>query len=57
LQDYISVFVLNGYEKVEAFGELRDVDLDYLGIKETETRAKILAAVDLLHDCDCKYEN
>ncbi|EAT45530.1 AAEL003199-PA [Aedes aegypti] len=55
LKEYTSVFVLNGYEDLELFKELEPSDLDYLGIGNTEHRAKILAAVQLLHDLDCKY--
>ncbi|XP_050083420.1 uncharacterized protein LOC126570018 isoform X1 [Anopheles aquasalis] len=52
LKEYTSVFVLNGYEDLELFKELEPADLDYLGIGNTEHRAKILAAVQLLHDLD-----
>ncbi|XP_055589776.1 uncharacterized protein LOC129741966 [Uranotaenia lowii] len=52
LKEYTSVFVLNGYEDLELFKELEPNDLDYLGIGNTEHRAKILAAVQLLHDLD-----
>lgn len=54
LSEYISVFVLNGYEDLELFKEIEPTDLDYLGIVNHEHRAKILAAVQLLHDLDCK---
>ncbi|XP_046420684.1 uncharacterized protein LOC124302376 isoform X1 [Neodiprion virginianus] len=50
LQEHISVFVLNGYEDLELFRELEPADLDYLGIQQPEHRAKILTAVQLLHD-------
>ncbi|XP_015606600.1 SAM and SH3 domain-containing protein 1 isoform X4 [Cephus cinctus] len=50
LQEHISVFVLNGYEDLELFRELEPADLDYLGIHQPEHRAKILTAVQLLHD-------
>ncbi|XP_014203656.1 uncharacterized protein LOC106635971 [Copidosoma floridanum] len=50
LQDYISVFLLNGYEDLELFRELEPADLDYLRIQHPEHRAKILTAVQLLHD-------
>lgn len=55
LQEHISVFVLNGYEDLELFKEIEPSDLDYLGIVNTEHRAKILTAVQFLHDLDCKY--
>lgn len=56
LQEYISVFVLNGYEDLELFKEIEPSDLDYLGIVNTDHRAKILTAVQLLHDLDCKLQ-
>lgn len=49
------MFVLNGYEDVELFQDLESQDLDYLGIRDPEHRAKILTAVQLLHDYDCKF--
>ncbi|KNC32240.1 hypothetical protein FF38_06618 [Lucilia cuprina] len=48
LKEYTSVFVLNGYEDLELFKELEPADLDYL-----DHRAKLLTAVQLLHDMDC----
>ncbi|XP_055526200.1 uncharacterized protein LOC129718959 [Wyeomyia smithii] len=56
LKEYTSVFVLNGYEDLELFKELEPSDLDYLGIGNTEHRAKLLAAVQLLHDLDSTSE-
>nr|CAD7400033.1 unnamed protein product [Timema poppensis] len=52
LEEHISVFVLNGYEDLELFKDLEEEDLDYLGINNPEHRAKILTAVELLHDYD-----
>ncbi|XP_049832873.1 uncharacterized protein LOC126273339 isoform X5 [Schistocerca gregaria] len=52
LEEHISVFVLNGYEDLELFKDLEGEDLDYLGINNPEHRAKILTAVELLHDYD-----
>lgn len=54
MQEYISVFVLNGYEDLELFKEIEPPDLDYLGIVNTEHRNKIMAAVQFLHELDCK---
>lgn len=54
LQACTSVFVMNGYEDLELFKELEESDLDFLGIKNPEMRAKILAAVGILLDYDCK---
>ena len=53
-QEYISVFLLNGYEDLELFRELEPADLDYLRISQPEHRAKILTAVQLLHELQCK---
>lgn len=57
LPEHISVFVLNGYEDLELFKEIEPSDLDYLGIINSEHRAKILTAVQLLHDLDCEYKS
>ncbi|CAG9817953.1 unnamed protein product [Phaedon cochleariae] len=56
LHDYISVFVLNGYEDLELFKEIEPSDLDYLGIVNAEHRSKLLAAVQFLHDLDSGSE-
>ncbi|CAD6994988.1 unnamed protein product [Ceratitis capitata] len=53
LKEYTSVFILNGYEDLELFKELEPADLDYLGIVNQEHRAKLLTAVQLLHDIEC----
>ncbi|XP_037951195.1 SAM and SH3 domain-containing protein 3-like isoform X1 [Teleopsis dalmanni] len=52
LKEYTSVFVLNGYEDLELFKELEPADLDYLGIINQDHRAKLLTAVQLLHDIE-----
>lgn len=44
--------ISNSYEDLELFKELEPADLDYLGILNTEHRAKLLAAVQLLHAID-----
>lgn len=56
LPEYASVFVMNGYEDLELFKEIEPSDLDYLGIMNADHRAKILTAVQLLHDLDCKLK-
>lgn len=56
LKEYISVFILNGYEDLELFRDLEPADLDYLGILNVDHRGKILKAVQLLHDMDCKCD-
>lgn len=43
------------YEDLELFKELEPADLDYLGILNQEHRAKLLTAVQLLHDIECEY--
>lgn len=55
VQEHIPVFILNGYEDLELFRELEAADLDYLRIHQPEDRAKILTAVQLLHDLQCEY--
>lgn len=40
------------YEDLELFKELEPADLDYLGIINSDHRAKLLTAVQLLHDID-----
>lgn len=42
------------YEDLELFKELEPADLDYLGILNQEHRAKLLTAVQLLHDIECE---
>ena len=54
LSEYISVFVLNGYEDLELFKEIEPSDMDYLGIVNADHRAKLLTAVQFLHELDCK---
>lgn len=45
-------YYFNSYEDLELFKELEPADLDYLGILNAEHRAKLLAAVQLLHVID-----
>lgn len=45
------------YEDLELFKELEPADLDYLGILNQEHRAKLLTAVQLLHDIECEYQS
>lgn len=40
------------YEDLELFKELEPADLDYLGLMNNDHRAKLLTAVQLLHDID-----
>lgn len=46
------MFSLRSYEDLELFKELEPTDLNYLGIFNVEHRAKLLAAVQLLHVID-----
>lgn len=50
----MSLFVLNGYEDLDAFCDIEEKDLDYLGITDPQQRAKILAAVQVLNEYECK---
>ncbi|XP_076259557.1 uncharacterized protein LOC143195919 isoform X2 [Rhynchophorus ferrugineus] len=56
LPEYISVFILNGYEDLELFKEIEPSDMDYLGIINADHRAKILTAVQLIHELDSGSE-
>lgn len=40
------------YEDLELFKEIEPADLDYLGVINNDHRAKLLTAVQLLHDID-----
>lgn len=51
----MSLFVLNGYEDLDAFCEIKEADLDYLNIHDLQQRAKILAAVQVLNEYECEY--
>lgn len=42
----------DSYEDLELFKELEPADLDYLGVMSNDHRAKLLTAVQLLHDID-----
>jgi len=45
---------MNGFGDLQSFCEIREADLDYMGIMAPEQRAKILAAVQVMHDYQCK---
>lgn len=55
VQDHMSLFVLNGYEDLDTFCDIVEKDLDYLGIIDLQKRAKILAAVQVLNEYECKW--
>ncbi|XP_050667547.1 uncharacterized protein LOC126967146 isoform X7 [Leptidea sinapis] len=54
LPEYAIAFERNGYEDIELFKEIEPSDLDYLGIMTPDHRTRILAAVQLLHQLECK---
>ncbi|XP_039276009.1 uncharacterized protein LOC111055637 [Nilaparvata lugens] len=56
MEEHMSLFVLNGYEDLEAFSEIREKDLDYLGMTDPQHRAKILAAVQVLNEYESADE-
>lgn len=53
----MSVFAMNGFGDLQSFCEIREADLDYMGIMAPEQRAKILAAVQVMHDYQCTYND
>ncbi|XP_046671113.1 uncharacterized protein LOC124361123 [Homalodisca vitripennis] len=56
MEDHMSLFVLNGYEDLDAFCDIEEKDLDYLGIHDLQQRAKILAAVQVLNEYESPDE-
>ncbi|KAL5233995.1 hypothetical protein ACI65C_001405 [Semiaphis heraclei] len=50
MEEQMSVFAMNGFGDLQSFCEIREADLDYMGIMAPEQRAKILAAVQVMHD-------
>ena len=48
MEDYLQVFVLNGYENLSLFKDLDDEELDYLGISDEEKRKGLLSMAQLL---------
>merc|ERR1711915_615070 len=48
MQEFMSVFVLNGYEDLTLFKDLDDEELDYLGISDEKQREKLIAMAELL---------
>ncbi|KAI5733732.1 hypothetical protein M8J76_015315 [Diaphorina citri] len=57
MEEHMSVFVLNGYEDLESFCEIKEEDLNYLKILNPEHRAKILAAVQVMHEYESPDED
>nr|XP_025041648.1 SAM and SH3 domain-containing protein 3 [Pelodiscus sinensis] len=50
LEEHISTLLLNGYQTLEDFKELRETHLNELNIMDPQHRAKLLTAADLLLD-------
>jgi len=48
MEEYLPVFVLNGYEDLTLFKDLDNEELDYLGIKDEDQREKLIAMAELL---------
>ncbi|NXA70189.1 SASH3 protein, partial [Mohoua ochrocephala] len=54
LEEHTSTFLLNGYQTLEDFKELRETHLNELHITDPQHRAKLLTAAELLLDYDSK---
>ncbi|XP_015715544.1 SAM and SH3 domain-containing protein 3 isoform X3 [Coturnix japonica] len=52
LQEHTSTLLLNGYQTLEDFKELRETHLNELNITDPQHRAKLLTAAELLLDYD-----
>lgn len=55
-QEHISTLLLNGYQTLEDFKELRETHLNELNILDPQHQAKLLTAADLLLDYDSKRQ-
>lgn len=51
-QEHTSTLLLNGYQTLEDFKELRETHLNELNITDPQHRAKLLTAAELLLDYD-----
>ncbi|NXB79530.1 SASH3 protein, partial [Donacobius atricapilla] len=56
LQEHIPTLLLNGYQTLEDFKELREMHLNELHITDPQHRAKLLTAAELLLDYDTASE-
>ncbi|NXD10244.1 SASH3 protein, partial [Nothocercus nigrocapillus] len=56
LQEHISTLLLNGYQTLEDFKELRETHLNELNITDPQHRIKLLTAAELLLDYDTASE-
>ncbi|XP_065545977.1 SAM and SH3 domain-containing protein 3 isoform X2 [Lathamus discolor] len=57
LQEHTSTLLLNGYQTLEDFKELRETHLNELNITDPQHRTKLLTAADLLLDYDTASES
>ena len=53
MQRLVTLFVTSGFTSLHELSELDESDLDQLNVLQSEDRAKLLTAAQLLHD----YEN
>jgi len=53
VQKLVTLFMNSGFTSLQEFSELDEEDLDELHVIQSEDRAKLLTAAQLLHD----YEN
>ncbi len=49
-------FLFNGYEDLDTFKLLEEEDLDELNIRDSQHRAVLLTAVELLQECDSERD-
>uniref|UniRef100_A0A8D1JZM1 SAM and SH3 domain containing 3 n=1 Tax=Sus scrofa TaxID=9823 RepID=A0A8D1JZM1_PIG len=56
LEEHTSTLLLNGYQTLEDFKELRETHLNELNIMDPQHRAKLLTAAELLLDYDSEWE-
>lgn len=54
-QEHTSTLLLNGYQTLEDFKELRETHLNELNITDPQHRAKLLTAAELLLDYDSEW--
>lgn len=51
-QEHLPTFLFNGYEDLDTFKLLEEEDLDELNIRDSQHRAVLLTAVELLQEYD-----
>lgn len=56
LQEYMSSFLLNGYENLEDLKDIKESHLCELNITNPEERMRLLVAILNLQDCECEQE-